>query len=101
MVSKRKEVVKDYFNKPCKYKLERNMTMLRRNSGRERITLSKKTGQISNERIKHMIKLNLQNEETQEIIKERRRNLIKERYNATIVRNPVIMLMNDGLVKKN
>jgi len=54
-----KEVVKDQFNKPYTHKLERNTDMIVRNSRSTSIAPTEETGQVSKERIKQMIKLNL------------------------------------------
>ena len=53
--------MKDQFNKPCKFKISKKMTMIGRNSRKGRITIREETGLKA--RTKHLIKVNLQRKE--------------------------------------
>lgn len=61
-------------------------------------SLREEIGQTLKGRTKLVIKLNLQKEVALVITKERRKDLIKRRYNSLIVRSLVTMIINVGLV---
>ena len=89
--------MKDQFNKPCKFKISKKMTMIGRNSRKGRITIREETGLKA--RTKVLIKVNLQRKEI--LLKTRRKVLIRRKFNASNVRSLDTLLLNVGLVKES